>query len=212
MKTRLIIGPLLIAALVALIVLDSHLERPYAFLGIVSLAAVACSLEVSAMLRERRQLVDYLALLLTGLALLAHIFFGDFSDITDYMSAITLNLAFLVVALGTCNVWNKEVKDFLPQLSGTLATYCYVFVPIAMILIIRLQPGYGEWIVYWLIAVCKLCDSAAYFTGKAFGKTKQNFKPYGKKTNPFNPKTIPTRRIALIYGKNEFLKYSNKHP
>ncbi|MCK6438608.1 MAG: phosphatidate cytidylyltransferase [Planctomycetes bacterium] len=172
MTTRLILGPVLIAALVALFWVDHQSGHPFVFTGLAVIMAGFCSWEMARMVRARGLDVDMPALLLTGFALLGYISLSGRHSIAAGLVAVALGVATLIVLTGISNVWNKDVRPFLPEFIGTLGVFVYVFVPIAILVAIRHMPTYGESLVYALIAICKLGDTGAYFTGKFFGRIK----------------------------------------
>ena len=63
-----------------------------------------------------------------------------------------------------------------PRFTSTKAMsafFCFVYAPVNMsfVYLLRIRPDYG-WIFAWVPFIAWVCDTCAYFTGRAFGKHK----------------------------------------
>lgn len=200
MKTRIILGPILLLVIAGLFYFDFWLlsgsitlepalaQRPFGFIALAVFAAFVGALEVANMLSQRGLNADREALLaigvvlLVGTGLLPYEIGYEHTSAAGFAAHLALLIGLATVALliltSIRGLWRPDVNDFLPRFVATLATFLYVFVPVAMMLDLRLHVTVldhhqGLWIIIWLIMSCRLgADSCAYFAGKSMGKHK----------------------------------------
>jgi phosphatidate cytidylyltransferase len=184
MKTRLIIGPLLIALVAGLFWMDATLlSRPSGFIILAGAAGLLCVHEAAALLTLAGLAVDRMALFTGSIVLL-----GGASGAPGHASwAVVLADAAFLTAATTCfvlllvcsrNIWHPDVKRFPQVLAGTMTAFIYAGVPPALLIAVRRletpgDPHLGMWLILTLIVCVRLgADTCAYFAGKAFGRRK----------------------------------------
>lgn len=165
MKTRLILGPILILVVALAMWFDWSLmggdevgrslsefaglgARPWGFLALATIFLAVCAHEVMKIFDACGMKSDRLSVAVSGFAVLASIVvFGpvswgkgvDEQGLSAVLGTPLLaGLAFLLVMTGARNIWNRDVKQFPGVLAGSLATFMYVVVPGAMLVAARL--------------------------------------------------------------------------
>lgn len=191
MGTRIFLGLTLIGVLAGIFILDHAFGRPWGFAILCAIAGVLALKEGSRLVRARGLDIDWVVLVASQIAMLCFLFFGfphmDDGKAADSArsSALLVHTAVTVVTVSLLlplavaaraiarALWDPNVSRIGDLFSGTLTLHFYISVPVAIMLGLRMFPGVGEWLVIWLIAVCRLgSDSCAYFAGKALGRHK----------------------------------------
>ncbi|GJQ28446.1 MAG: hypothetical protein HBSAPP03_03300 [Phycisphaerae bacterium] len=182
MRKRLIMGPILIAALVAGLWADQAFEGaalpawpgrvpPGGVILLVMIAVVLLAArEVTAVLvakgvRASRGLTAFAAMV--GLA--SWVFALHAGSAVAAMGMATGAVLVMVVS-AVCLIRNRMIEGVVSGVAGALFAFAYLGVMFGFLLAIRTQGT--AWVLLWVLLVTKSCDIGAYFTGKAIGKHK----------------------------------------
>ncbi|MCI0362637.1 MAG: phosphatidate cytidylyltransferase [Phycisphaerales bacterium] len=193
MKYRLITGPLLLALLLGVILLDNWLEtaplsnwpwlqrlfhgKPYLPRGIVLYLFATfvvmpfAARELSAIFRlqgiaTRRTLTTVAAML--GVTLSYVIPAG-----TDAVTAIALmSTGMILVFVGALLTFsqNRNVEGVVAAAGAVM--FAMVYLGLTMGLYLALRRSHSAWWIVGIVVTTKACDTGAYFTGKAIGRHK----------------------------------------
>jgi len=190
LKHRLFLGPILIAAIILVCVLDHWLEgatlpawlRPLFWnretappgIGLFLLAAsvsVLAAREIAAILKangvEASKCVTTAAAI-TGL--LVSCIVPDRMP-TPVAVAVVSSAAIGVLLLSLVfHSRKRTVEGVVASAGGTLLAFVYLGLMAGFLLAIRRE--HSVWILAWVILTTKSCDIGAYFAGRAFGKHK----------------------------------------
>ncbi len=193
MKTRILLGSILILLLTGLFTLDHFLPLPLGFLALALVVSSFCCFEVSKLLEKNGVQADMWVMLISGSGMLLTLGLWDYGSITKTLissgALISGWIGFVLFITAFTNLWGKEPQTLVRNFIGTILCFTYVFVPVALLLSIRKLPVYGESLLFYLLIVCRLgADSGAYFFGKAFGKRK------------LIPKISPGKTIEGVLG------------
>jgi len=189
MKRRLIFGPVLIAVLLGLLLLDQALETA-AFpawlawankgggivilaLGMVAAARAGVELarmfKVMGIMAHSRHLASAAAagVLAGSLTISAHE-----QTVWGVSSGAVMGTAAALVVLLSMLAYIRD-KD-LKGAAGAVAAaiFAFVFMGVVLGFLLAIRREYGVWVMLSVIAIVKACDSGAYFTGTAIGKHK----------------------------------------
>ncbi len=178
MKTRIILGSIMIGLLAGLLWLDWHLEQTWTA-NILALPMVLVFLPIwGAGFFELRRLgksagMELLAA--TGLAgaigLAGLPFLEQFLPEFAYDSTLVLLVLWLTAGAAFVEqMARNRIEGGLVRVMGTLGAVIYLGVGGAVILSIRMHYGIGALVLF--LAAVKSTDIGAYFTGSAIGKHK----------------------------------------
>lgn len=176
LRYRLIFGPILIVALVAVAWLDQELERRglppgIALFPVMILASVMASRELSRILKDKAILASKRIMTtasITGLLV---------SCVVPAAWPSTLSVA--VVSSAAVGVLllsllfysrNRTVEGAVAAAGGTLLAFVYLGLMFGFVLAIRRQ--HSVWLLLWVILTTKASDIGAFATGKAIGRHK----------------------------------------
>lgn len=193
LKYRLLLGPILIAAMVAGVWLDGWIDEqaiprwiPYftefvgdgksfpagvvVFLVIVPLSFIAAT-ELVAILKRKgvaasRWLTCFAALV--GLCV-SSLIPADVKPTTSIAIANTCAAAVLALALAYY-ARHRTFEGVIASAGGTLLAFVYLGLMFGFVLAIRRE--HSGWILLWILLVVKSFDIGAFFTGRAIGKHK----------------------------------------
>ena len=182
LRTRLVVGTLLVVALFALAALDTTFPTisvgtmrlgPGAILMLVCVAAFAPVLagELSRMLMPKHSRATFLlnvGAVLFGIASVA-IFPAELPEHLTIPVVVTLAFA-LLVAAALCQVRSATVDGFVPTVCGLLLGYAAIGVPLGFWLLLRHDTE--TWTMAAAILCVKSADIGAYFTGITLGRHK----------------------------------------
>jgi phosphatidate cytidylyltransferase len=170
MRTRIIIGSIMILALAGLFWLDLHVKGAGS-VAVVVLLSGAAVYELSAMLRGAGFAPYTLIGVIFGAAL--PLYFGLCGWLSWTSPALFLApIAALMVAVIARACWAKG--DWGPELNRVMVTtfgVLYVALPMALLICIRFLSG-GWGLVVVTVAATKVSDMGAYFTGRFLGRHK----------------------------------------
>jgi phosphatidate cytidylyltransferase len=182
LKHRLITGPLLSIALIALIYFDNKigcitcecgtLLQPGLLIAILAvIAAPLAAIEFGAMANrlQMRCSVPMLTLLMEIWIIAVYLL----PETIPVAEAIAIFASILVIGFA-CTVFTlvrgKELKGVLSGATYTVATSSYVALGFGLLLLLR--RDHSAWWILGVIAIVKMCDTGAFFVGCNFGKRK----------------------------------------
>lgn len=178
LRHRLLLGPPLIAALIALIWVDEYIEAQTSWSGVVFFPlilflALAAALELQTIFRAAgiatSRLITCAAVAagLTASSLtesdLAH---GVFSGVAVVCSAGALVFLLAIVY----HARKQNPQGVVAAASGTLLAFVYLGLLGGFLVVMRKE--YSGWLVMGVLLTTKACDIGAYFTGRAIGRNK----------------------------------------
>lgn len=192
MLKRVLFGPVMIAALVGLLMLDGWIDRQgvptslswlrslgsgetfppgVVLLPVMILIAVLAVRELTAILHDKgiesskriNTMASLLGLMASGLVP---------GTLAGPMGAMLVTLA-AVIVLGVSLIFYSRHKTFqgiVAAAGGSLLSFVYLGLMFGAILALRRE--YSIWVILWVLMVIKSSDIGAYFTGKSIGKHK----------------------------------------
>lgn len=190
MRPRLLLGPVLIAALVGLMWLDERVDG-VALPGFWSrlfgdratpppgtaifvacvLVAVLAARELAAIMRSNgipasRRVVTTTAV--AGLAVSCLV--PSFWPAPVAVAAVSTTAAIVLIGCLAFYSRDKSVEGAVAAAGGTLLAFVYLGLMFGFVLAIR--RDHSAWVLLWFLLTTKSCDIGAYFTGKAVGRHK----------------------------------------
>ena len=182
LKHRLVTGPLLSIALIALIYFDNQISciarecgtllQPGLLIAILAiLAAPLAAIEFGAMATrlQMRCSTPMLTLLMEIWIIAVYLL----PETMPVAKAIALFASILVIGFA-CTVFilarSKKLAGVLSGATYTVATSSYVALGFGLLLLLR--RDHSAWWVLGVIAIVKMCDTGAFFIGCNFGRRK----------------------------------------
>jgi phosphatidate cytidylyltransferase len=190
LRTRLILGAVLIALVLGLLGLDYLTSTDYAFTSLAAICIASACYETARMFSRHSAYMPVGLLTISSALLVA-------CQWLDAHLTPSFNLTFTcasIVLLGLILSFVACGRVFLaPGLFYCICTLALVWFPLSFLIRLRflkvaLIPHAGEYLLFYLIVTAKVTDSAAYFTGRALGKRK------------FAPEISPHKTIAGATG------------
>ena len=181
LKHRLISGPILIAAFLGLVVLDEVLGREMAFAGVALFAIAILTAPLSA--RElchiaRKKDVHNRVWLMTAAVMLGLTamfispILGERAESNPLLSIMPVPSAAVVVfgvsMIVLCR--GENTQGVILGTAANLLAFVYLGVTLGFYFLIRHE--HSAWWIVGIIMTTKMCDSGAYFTGRAIGRHK----------------------------------------
>ncbi len=190
MKARLMLGPVLILALIAAIWADDRLDSaptpsfissrwpelttlpPGTLMFIICFVlAIIAARELAVFLRKKgiatsRRVMVFAA----GLGMIVSCLVPDSVSGPVAIAIESSAAAFLLVLSLAYFSRKKNTEGVIAGAGGVLLAYVYLGIMFGFLLAIRRE--HSAWVVLWVLAVTKVCDIGAYFTGKAIGRHK----------------------------------------
>lgn len=181
MRERLLLGPVLIAALVGGLWLDQRLQGaagPWGHTlppGIVIaplMVLIAClgAIELGVILRAKGVMAARGVLTLGACLGLGVFLLPVGLEGTDQVAAVG---AAATVALACSMAFysrGQNVQGVVGATGGTLLAFVYLGLMFGLVLALRRE--FTAWHVAWMLLTVKSCDIGAYFTGKSIGRRK----------------------------------------
>lgn len=191
MKSRLLLGPVLLLALLALLWLDeklAHVQVPAVFRSLLSpdvatfppgllLFFAGCALvplaarELGAMFHAGNIAASRRMMTLAGMAGLL------VSAVTPFKSssahAVTLVASVAALVLVASLIWHlrdRQIRGATAAIGAAMLAFTYLGLMFGCLLAIRHE--HSAWIVLGVLVVTKSSDIGAFFTGKALGRHK----------------------------------------
>lgn len=187
MRERLLLGPVLIAALLGVLALDewlTGLETPSLLAGVLGTALPAGVLVLPVMLlaaalaaRELTSFVREKGAPVSGIVMGVAPVCGLLAWAAGLATEGTLGLVVLpgagVVVLVLAMLVQARKQDSggaLAATGGAMLSFAYLGLAFGFLLAIRAE--HSAWVLLWVLLVTKACDIGAYFTGKSIGRRK----------------------------------------
>ena len=183
LRTRLILGLCLIAALVGAVWLDGYLEGKAWPLGdgtmppgvvagfvVLLLSAMAC-LELSAIFRAKGIASSPVLTVMAGWLGLGVCGLVPSEAVGVEAVGIAGSAAIFVLVGSMVYSARHERPEGVVAATGT-ALLAFVYLGMAFGLVLLLRREHPEWVLLWVLVVTKSCDIGAYFTGRLIGRTK----------------------------------------
>ncbi len=186
LKHRLITGPLLTIALIALMYFDNRigaitcecgtsvqcLLQPGLLIALLAIiAAPLVALEFGAMAKNASIRCSIPALILSMEAWI--IAFYVLPPTMPATQAIAMFATIMIASVGLSIILLSKGKDLRGVIAGstyTVATAAYVAMGFGLLLLIR--RDHSAWWIIGIIATVKMCDTGAFFVGCNIGKRK----------------------------------------
>jgi len=190
MRKRLLLGPIMIALMLAALWADQWLDqRPFpwaqgqriagldhwppgviVFIIVLTLSILGAR-ELAAILADKgitssRRISTFAAVL----GLLVSCLIPSWFSAVDAAAATSMSAMLVLAAAIIFFARNKTVEGVVAATGGALLSYVYLGLMFGFILAIRRE--HTAWELLWVMLVTKSCDIGAYFTGKAIGKHK----------------------------------------
>jgi phosphatidate cytidylyltransferase len=193
MRDRLILGPILIAALLALLWLDEFtnalatpawlaaLGYPHSTLppGIIIFAVMAglsvmASRELATILHDKA--IDASKRITTLAAMfglcVSCLIPREWDAATGGLIVSSSAVLVLITALRFYSR-HKNTEGVIAAAGGAVLAFVYLGLMFGFLLAIRRE--HSAWTLAWMLLVVKMCDTGAYFTGRSLGKHKLIF-------------------------------------
>ncbi len=188
MGRRLLLGPIMIAVMLAGLWLDERLDAQAApawlrpllretwppgviIFGFVAVLACLAAAELAAILRDKgilasRRICTFAALLGVCVSAFVPAEVGAVDAV-----AVTAMSALAVLAVSIVFFARyKTVEGVVAATGGALLAYVYLGLMFGFLVAIRRE--HSVWSLLWVVMVTKACDIGAYFTGTAIGRHK----------------------------------------
>ena len=181
LRHRLITGPLLSAALIALVAFDASFEGfiycgyciPNGLLLTLLAAIVApfAAVELKSIATSLGARCSTFVLILTMEAWIAAIYLmpGTASPANVMATMATIVLCSMVLSVFSLSK-GKNLGGVFCGAAVTVATSSYVAMGVGFLLLIRKE--HSAWWILGIIAIVKMCDTGAFFFGSNFGRHK----------------------------------------
>ena len=194
MRLRLTFGPILIALLLGLMWLDSHLDGlkvgpgwgilhqpddgtlrpglPLLFVGLLICGRAGYELRQMFAAKGMQASAKSLTLCASAGLLAGVLTIGVKAPVPHQHAAAVLATAAAGAVFLTmlAFVRHKDPKGAGGAVAAAITTFTYVGLMLAFLMAIRRE--YAVWVMVMVVMTIKACDSGAYFTGKAIGKHK----------------------------------------
>jgi phosphatidate cytidylyltransferase len=194
LKNRLTYGPLMLAALLALLWLDHYAQvwtqnagwnrsRGVGGIGlllVLSMLLPSATVELATLFAaERVRPYRFIAAIGAGL-LVAHAFCMQFPRLREYgTSSLAFIIVFTMLFAALRRAWVKQTHEAITHMAGTLLATLYLGGLAWFLMALRVKqsavPGRltgTTLIIVMILLVVKSTDIGAYFGGRAFGKHK----------------------------------------
>ena len=182
LRHRLITGPLLSIALIAIVYFDDRLGcitcgcgtylQPGLLIALLAvLAAPLAALEFNAMAQNAAIRCSVPMLILSMEAWIVAMYLIPTSMPTTTAIALMASILIGSFALSViCLSKGKDLRGVIAGATFTVATAAYVAMGFGLLLLIR--RDHSAWWIIGIIAIVKMCDTGAFFVGCSIGKRK----------------------------------------
>lgn len=187
MRERLLLGPVLIAALLGALALDEWLagrDTPTSLawllgttlpagvlvLPVMLLAAALAARELTAFLRAKGAAVSgWVMGAAPGCGLLAWAL-GLATGGTPGLALLPAAGVLILVLAMLVQARKRDSGGALAATGGAMLSFAYLGLAFGFLLAIRVE--HSAWVLLWVLLVTKACDIGAYFTGKSIGRRR----------------------------------------
>ena len=190
MKYRLITGPLLVIAFLALVCLDDrldtvqltgfwrdlfggrdHLPRGLVLFGLSLVIAPLAAVELTAIFRaDGIATRQWLTVLAAELGLIVSYSTPYDAHTTTVIAVVSTALVFMF-ALALFTFSRHQNVEGVAAAAGAVM-FAMVYLGLMLGFLLALRRGHSAWWIVGVILITKACDSGAYFTGRAVGRRK----------------------------------------
>ena len=191
LKYRLIFGPIMIAALLGVVLLDSVLDgadltdtpwqtlflgRTYLpagllMLGCFSVLVVLGARELCKIFRAKGVVIDTPVIMLSGLLGLV-IFYAIPHGLATQTAIAIYGTAMSGLFLSTLVIHSRQERTEGAIHAAAASMFTFVYLGVLPGYLMAIRSWHSAWTLIAIIAITKACDIGAYFTGRAIGKHK----------------------------------------
>ncbi len=191
LKYRLIFGPLMIAALIGVVIIDGVLDgvdmegnplqglflgRTYLPSGLLMLACFAGlvvlgSKELCVIFRAKGVLIDTPVIVLSGLLGLL-LFYAIPHGLGSQTAVAIYGSAMAGLFLATLVIHSRQGRTEGAIHAAAASMFTFVYLGVLPGYLMGIRSWHSAWTLIAVIAITKSCDIGAYFTGLAIGKHK----------------------------------------
>ena len=190
LKYRLIFGPLMIAAMIGVVIVDSVLDRvdlgewPWLqsmFLGrtylpaglllliCVAVLAVLGSRELCVIFRAKAVAIDTPVIVLSGLLGLL-LFYAIPQGLGSQTAVAIYGTSMAGLFLATLVIHSRRGRTEGAIHAAAAAMFTFVYMGVLPGYLMAIRSWHSAWTLIAIIGITKTCDIGAYFTGLAIGK------------------------------------------
>jgi phosphatidate cytidylyltransferase len=178
MKTRVMIGAVLIAVLALLTWLDAQWEGGYVYVAVISVVAAAALLEFYRMAERAGARVPMAGGVVAGLLIIWAQWLMGLEVMRERMGEWMFSRPGAVVGILTVSLlgsfllraWRFQIEGALLSIGATLLGLLYIPVMVTFMTAIRREWGVAGFLSF--VAVCKSGDIGAYLVGHTWGRVK----------------------------------------
>lgn len=191
LKYRLIFGPIMIAALIGIVVLDSFLDRvdltgtpaqtfffgrTYPPAGLLMLLCFAVLVvlgagELCRIFRAKGVTIDTPVIMLSGV--LGLVLFYAIPHWTQTQTAVAIyGSAMSGLFLATLVIHSRKGRTQGAIHAAAAGMFTFVYLGVLPGYLMAIRSWHSAWTLIAIIGITKSCDIGAYFTGRAIGKHK----------------------------------------
>ena len=182
LRNRLITGPLLSGALIALLYFDDQLGsvvcgccttlQPGLLIALLAMVvAPLVAIELGSIARGIGVRCNIGMIIISMEAWIATIYLLPSTIQVNSVIGLLCTLFIASFALSVVAISkNRDLKGVIAGATYTVATSAYVAMGIGMFLLLR--RDHSAWWIIGVIAIVKMCDTGAFFVGRNFGKHK----------------------------------------
>jgi len=189
LRHRLILGPILIAMLIAMLWLDGVVDRtalPAALSGfyskptfppgvivfiVVFVVSIIAGRELAVILRDKSiEASNRVTCTAAAMGLCASCMFPESLGATTGMAMVSTTAVVVFLFALAFYSRHKTAQGVVAAAGGAMLSFVYLGLMFGFLLAIRRH--YDVWVLAWVIAVTKACDTGAYFTGRSIGRHK----------------------------------------
>lgn len=189
MRKRLLFGPILIAALIAVLWLDETIDRlaapewlarftgaptwpaGLAILPIILVLSVLGAAELAGIIRAKN--IAASTPWTISVAILGLVGWGVADTTASSTTASAFGFSLVMIVLIASMVFysrHKTAEGVTAAASGSLLSFTYLGVMPGFVLALR--HDCSAWVLLWVLLTIKASDTGAYFTGRAIGRHK----------------------------------------
>lgn len=183
LKYRLILGPIMIAALLGVLWLDQwsadagHARAGLAILLLLLLPGIHfAAREIALLFRAKGVPTHPRVLAIAGMAGCSSVYLTTLAKELDWSQSIppgvvvsTLAAVSLLVGI-VARSWPRNTADTMQ--CGAAAVFSFVYLGLMPGMLLSIRAEHSAWVLASALLVTKACDIGAYFTGRAIGKHK----------------------------------------
>lgn len=191
LKYRLIFGPLMIAAMLGVVLLDSVLDRvdladtsvqglfmgrTYLPAGLLMLVCFAILVlfgarELCLIFRAKGVVIDTPVIILSGLLGLV-LFYAIPHGVPSQLAVAIYGTSMAGLFLATLVIHSRQGRTEGAIHAAAAGMFSFVYLGVLPGYLMAIRSWHSAWTLIAIIGITKACDIGAYFTGRAIGKNK----------------------------------------